>query len=257
MLGGMRSLTPYSENIMLNIVTMLLITAGGIGFFVIRELWEKRFRWRRLSMHTRVVITVSAVLTFGGALLLCLTEDIPFLGALFSSVSARTAGFSSYPLGGFSNAGLIVMETLMFVGASPGSTGGGVKTTTLFALVQGVKASATNRGEKAFHYSLPKDAFRKAVIIVAIGAFVVLTGTYLLSVFDPGVSLRDSFFEIVSAFGTVGLSTGITSGLSLPSKILSILIMYTGRLGPMTIATLWYFSGGERVSYPTGNISIG
>ena len=115
-LGGMRSLTPYSENIMLNIVTMLLITAGGIGFFVIRELWEKRFRWRRLSMHTRVVITVSAVLTFGGALLLCLTEDIPFLGALFSSVSARTAGFSSYPLGGFSNAGLIVMETLMFVG---------------------------------------------------------------------------------------------------------------------------------------------
>lgn len=256
-LGGMRSLTPYSENIMLNIVTMLLITAGGIGFFVIRELWEKRFRWRRLSMHTRVVITVSAVLTFGGALLLCLTEDIPFLGALFSSVSARTAGFSSYPLGGFSNAGLIVMETLMFVGASPGSTGGGVKTTTLFALVQGVKASATNRGEKAFHYSLPKDAFRKAVIIVAIGAFVVLTGTYLLSVFDPGVSFRDSFFEIVSAFGTVGLSTGITSGLSLPSKILSILIMYTGRLGPMTIATLWYFSGGERVSYPTGNISIG
>ena len=95
------------------------------------------------------------------------------------------------------------------------------------------------------------------MIIVAIGAFVVLTGTYLLSVFDPGVSLRDSFFEIVSAFGTVGLSTGITSGLSLPSKILSILIMYTGRLGPMTIATLWYFSGGERVSYPTGNISIG
>ena len=256
-LGGMRSLTPYSENIMLNIVTMLLITAGGIGFFVIRELWEKRFRWRRLSMHTRVVITVSAVLTFGGALLLWFTEDIPFLGALFSSVSARTAGFSSYPLSGFSNAGLIVMETLMFVGASPGSTGGGVKTTTLFALVQGVKASATNRGEKAFCYSLPKDAFRKAAVIVTIGAFVVLTGTYFLSVFDPGVSFRDSFFEIVSAFGTAGLSTGITPGLSLPSKILSMLIMYTGRLGPMTIATLWYFSGGERVSYPTGNISIG
>ena len=256
-LGGMRSLTPYSENIMLNIVTMLLITAGGIGFFVIRELWEKRFRWRRLSMHTRVVITVSAVLTFGGALLLCLTEDIPFLGALFSSVSARTAGFSSYPLGGFSNAGLIVMETLMFVGASPGSTGGGVKTTTLFALVQGVKASATNRGEKAFHYSLPKDAFRKAATICAMSILVIGTGTFLLLVFEKGLAISDAMFEMVSAFGTVGLSTGITPTLSTAGKLLSILVMFIGRLGPMTVATLWYFSRGERIAYPEGNISIG
>lgn len=86
---------------------------------------------------------------------------------------------------------------------------------------------------------------------------MVVTGTYLMTVFEPQLELRDILFEVVSAFGTVGLSTGITGGLSVPSKLLSILIMYTGRLGPLTIATLWHFTRGERTRYIEGNISIG
>lgn len=256
-LGNYQNLIPYRDDVLLNLVTCALIIFGGIGFLVIQEVVGKRFRWSRFSMHTKVVLTVSAALTAVGALLIKLTEDVTWLGAFFHSVSARTAGFSTYPLGEFSNAGLLVLTVLMFIGASPGSTGGGVKTTTFFVLLQGIKSAATNKTEKAFHYAVPADAFRKAAVITLLALGVILTGTYLMVVLDPGLTLTQALFETVSAFGTVGLSTGVTPGLSDGSKLLSIFIMYIGRLGPLTIATLWYFTKGERVRYPEGNIAIG
>lgn len=256
-LGGMRNLIPYQHSLLLNLVTCGLIFFGGIGFPVMSELAEKRFRWKKLSMHTRVVLSVSSILLIAGALLIKLTEDISWLGAVFFSFSARTAGFSTYPLGGFTKSGLCVVMMLMFIGASPGSTGGGIKTTTFFAILQGIKSAATNRSEKAFHYSLPPEAFRKAVIIALMGLGIIGVGTYLLCILEPNIPFLDILFEAVSAFGTVGLSTGITPSLGTASKLLSIMIMYIGRLGPMTIATLWYFNKGEGVRYPQGNISIG
>lgn len=256
-LGGMRNLIPYQHSLLLNLVTCGLIFFGGIGFPVMSELAEKRFRWKKLSMHTRVVLSVSSILLVAGALLIKLTEDISWLGAVFFSFSARTAGFSTYPLGGFTKSGLFVVMMLMFIGASPGSTGGGIKTTTFFAILQGIKSAATNRSEKAFHYSLPPEAFRKAVIIALMGLGIIGVGTYLLCILEPNIPFLDILFEAVSAFGTVGLSTGITPSLETASKLLSIMIMYIGRLGPMTIATLWYFNKGEGVRYPQGNISIG
>lgn len=256
-LGGMRNLIPYQHSLLLNLVTCGLIFFGGIGFPVMSELAEKRFRWKKLSMHTRVVLSVSSILLVAGALLIKLTEDISWLGAVFFSFSARTAGFSTYPLGGFTKSGLFVVMMLMFIGASPGSTGGGIKTTTFFAILQGIKSAATNRSEKAFHYSLPPEAFRKAVIIALMGLGIIGVGTYLLCILEPNIPFLDILFEAVSAFGTVGLSTGITPSLGTASKLLSIMIMYIGRLGPMTIATLWYFNKGEGVRYPQGNISIG
>ena len=256
-LGNFQNLIPYRDDVLLNLVTCGLIFFGGIGFLVIRELWDKRFRWRRLSMHARVVITVSLVLIAVGTVLLRFTENITWMGAFFHSVSARTAGFSTYPLGEFHSTGLMVLAVLMFIGASPGSTGGGIKTSTFFALLQGVKSAATNKSEKAFHYAVPRDAFRKAAVILLLALSVVVVGTFLMLVFDPEVALVDAMFEVVSAFGTVGLSTGITPGLSDASKLLSIVIMYIGRLGPLTIASLWYFSRGERISYPEGNLAIG
>lgn len=255
--GGGQSLTAYRSDVALNLITCALIILGGIGFLVIRELLDKRFRWKRLSMHAKVVLSVSGALIVGGALLVKLTENIPWLGALFNSVSARTAGFSTYPLGNFSNAGLLVMIFLMFVGASPGSTGGGIKTTTLFVLLQGMKSAATNRSEKAFRYSVPKDAFKKAAIITLLGMGIVFTGTFIFCALEPQLGLSDVLFEVVSAFGTVGLSTGITPTIGTGAKLLSIVLMYIGRLGPMTVAMLWYFSRGERARYPEGNISIG
>lgn len=256
-LGGMRNLIPYQHSLLLNLVTCGLIFFGGIGFPVMSELAEKRFRWKKLSMHTRVVLSVSSILLVAGALLIKLTEDISWLGAVFFSFSARTAGFSTYPLGGFTKSGLFVVMMLMFIGASPGSTGGGIKTTTFFAILEGIKSAATNRSEKAFHYSLPPEAFRKAVIIALMGLGIIGVGTYLLCILEPNIPFLDILFEAVSAFGTVGLSTGITPSLGTASKLLSIMIMYIGRLGPMTIATLWYFNKGEGVRYPQGNISIG
>lgn len=208
-------------------------------------------------MHTKVVLSVSAVLIVVGTILIKLTEEVTWLGAFFHSVSARTAGFSTYPLGTFSNAGLLVLTVLMFIGASPGSTGGGIKTSTFFVLLQGIKSAATNKSEKGFRYSVPADAFRKAAVITLIAAGVVITGTFLLVVMEPQISLMEALFEITSAFGTVGLSTGITPDLGDDSKLLSIIVMYIGRLGPLTIASLWYYTKGERARYPEGNIAIG
>ena len=256
-LGGGRNLAPIRDDILLNLVTCALIFFGGIGFLVIREMRTKKFSWKRYSMHAKVVLSVSAVLTLAGMLLLWLTERFSPLAALFHSVSARTAGFSTVPLGSFSEAGLLVMMVLMFIGASPGSTGGGIKTTTFFALLVGIRAAATNQSEKAFRYSLPRDAFRKAAVILILGLLLVVFGTLALMLLEPSVPLADALFEVISAFGTVGLSTGITPSLGAAAKILSILLMYIGRLGPLTVATLWYFSHGERVRFPEGDLTIG
>lgn len=128
-LGGLRNLIPYQENILLNFTTSFLILAGGLGFLVILDIGRHR-RFKLLSFHSKIVIVTSAVLVAAGMFLLKWTEDISWLGAFFQSVSARTAGFSTYPIGTFSNAGLFVLCILMFIGASPGSTGGGIKTST-------------------------------------------------------------------------------------------------------------------------------
>ena len=256
-LGNFQNLIPYQNNVLLNIVTCVLIFFGGIGFLVIREMLAKRCRWKRFSMHTKVVLSVSLALIVAGTLLIKLTEVVSWLGAFFHSVSARTAGFSTYSLGEFSDAGHLAIIVLMFIGASPGSTGGGIKTSTFFILLQGIKSSATNKMEEAFHYAVPANAFHKAAVITLIAIGVILTGTYVMVIMEPGVSTIDALFEMTSAFGTVGLSTGITPDLSVGAKLLSIMVMYIGRLGPLTIASLWYFIKGERTRYPEGNISIG
>lgn len=251
------SLISYQDNVLLNLVTCGLTIFGGIGFLVIKEVIDKRLCFRKFSMHAKVVITMSAALIAVGTVLIKLTENVTWLGAFFHSVSARTAGFSTYSIGEFSSAGLLILMPLMFIGASPGSMGGGIKTSTFFVLLQGIKASATNQGERAFHYAIPQGTFKKAAVITLMAFGVVISGTYFMIIMEPQIQFVDALFEVTSAFGTVGLSTGITSTLSDGSKILSVLIMYIGRLGPLTIATLWYFTKGARIQYPDGNIAIG
>ena len=251
------SLIPYQDNLLLNFSTCGLIFFGGIGFLVIRDVIDKRGNWKKLSMHSKVVLSMSLGLIVIGTLLIKLTEDVSWLGAFFYSISVRTAGFSTYNLGAFSNAGLLVLTVLMFIGASPGSTGGGVKTSTICVLFQGIKSAATNKSEKAFRYSLPQGAFKKAAVITLIALCTIITGTLLMVIMEPKLRLIDALFEVTSAVGTVGFSTGITSNLSIGSKILSIILMYIGRLGPLTIASLWHFNKLERVEYPEGNITVG
>ena len=134
-LGGLRNLIPYQNNILLNLTTSGLIIFGGLGFLVILDVLKKR-SFRKLTLHSKVVLTTTLTLLVAGTLLLKATEDITWLGAFFQSVSARTAGFSTYPIGEFTNAGLFTLIILMFIGASPGSTGGGIKTSTFFVLSQ-------------------------------------------------------------------------------------------------------------------------
>ncbi len=256
-LGSFQSLTNYESNIPLSLITAALIFLGGIGFLVIREVLAKGFRWKKLSMHSKVVLSMSVSLIVIGTLLIKLTENVSFLGAFFLSVSTRTAGFANYNLGSFGTSGIIVILILMFIGASPGSTGGGIKTSTFFVLLQNIKSAATGKSEKAFNYSIPHDSFKKAAVVVLLGLMVVLGSTYAVSIFEPTLPLRDLLFEMTSAYGTVGLSTGITPTLSVGAKIISIIVMYIGRLGPLTIVSLWYFSRGESFRYPEGNISVG
>lgn len=256
-IGNNVSLIPYQDNVLLNLTTCGLVIFGGIGFLVIQEIRIKRFHWKKYSLHARIVLTVTAFLLVAGTLLFKLSEDMDWMTAFFHSVSARTAGFSTCSLSEFSNAGLLAMMVLMFIGASPGSTGGGVKTTTFFVLFKGIQSAATNRRERAFRYSLPREAFRKAAVIVMLALSLIIGSTYLLILMDPQIPFIDALFEMVSAFATVGLSTGITPALSVGSKILSICIMFIGRLGPLTVASLWHFTNGDRVSFPEGDIAIG
>ncbi len=248
----------YHDNILLNIITTFLIILGGIGFLVIQEIKQHKFQWKKYSMHAKVVLSMSFILIATGTVLIKLTErNESWLGAYFHSVSARTAGFSTTNIADYSDAGLLLLIILMFIGASPGSTGGGIKTSTFFVLLQAIVSVATNKSEKAFKYAIPIDLVRKAAVITLLAFGVVISGTWLMLVMDPQIAFLDALFEVTSAFGTVGLSTGITPTLSTGSKLLSILVMYIGRLGPLTIATLWYFSKVERIKYPEGNIAIG
>ena len=255
-LGGLRNLIPYQADVLLNLTTCGLIICGGIGFLVMLDVLRCR-SFRKLTLHSKVVLTTTGVLLAVGTLLLKATEDITWLGAFFHSVSARTAGFSTYPIGSFTNAGLFVLIILMFIGASPGSTGGGIKTTTFFALMQEARTVFSKRLPGAFHRTLPQEMLRKSSVIALLSALVVFIGTFLLCILEPEYDFIQLLFEVVSAFGTVGLSTGITPDLSVAGKLVIILTMYTGRLGAFTLLSVWINRPEPSVRYTEEQIMIG
>lgn len=255
-LGGLQNLIPYQSNILLNLTTCGLIIFGGLGFLVIREIIVYK-KFSKFSLHTKVVIVMTAFLLIVGTIFLKATEDISWLGAFFFSTSARTAGFSTYPLGSFTEAGLFTLTILMFIGASPGSTGGGIKTTTMFTLFRSIYSTATNKYCTAFKRKIPTNTIIKAFNLIILALLVVCIGTFMLSVLEPNYSFMQLLFETTSAFGTVGLSTGITPDLTDSSKIILSVIMFIGRLGPMTMATIWSFKQTQGASYSEEAVIIG
>ena len=255
-LGGLRNLTPYQTDVLLNLTTCGLIIFGGLGFLVILDIGKTR-SFRKLSLHSKAVISTTAVLLIAGTLLLKATEDMSWLGAFFHSVSARTAGFSTYPMGELTNAGLFVLVILMFIGASPGSTGGGIKTTTCFVLMQQVRAIFSKRNLGAFRRSISGKTVHKSFVITLLSVLVVCLGTFLLCILEPDCTFIQLLFEEVSAFGTVGLSTGITPGLSVASKMVVILTMYTGRVGAFTLLSMWINRPESGARYTEESITIG
>ena len=255
-LGGLRNLITYQNNILLNLTTSGLIIFGGLGFLVILDVLKKR-SFRKLTLHSKVVLTTTLTLLVAGTLLLKATEDITWLGAFFQSVSARTAGFSTYPIGEFTNAGLFTLIILMFIGASPGSTGGGIKTSTFFVLSQHVRSLFTKRHISAFRRNIPSEVFSKACTISLLSLLLVCVGTFFLCVLEPEYSFVQLLFEEVSAFGTVGLSTGITPTLSVASKLILIFTMFAGRVGTFTLLTMWIDRPAPSVRYTEESVSIG
>ncbi len=255
-LGGLRNLIPYQNNVLLNLTTCGLIIFGGLGFFVIKEIIHKR-NFKKFTLHSKVVITMTAALLIIGTLTMKLTEDITWLGAFFFSTSARTAGFSTYPVGDFTNAGLFALIILMFIGASPASTGGGIKTTTFFALIRSTISVATNKHCTAFKRKMPNEIIYRAFILTFLSVVLVCIDSFIISILEPQYTFIQILFEVVSAFGTVGLSTGITPDLSVISKLIIIFTMFIGRLGPLTIATIWIFKPLSSVTYSEESITIG
>lgn len=255
-LGGLRNLIPYQSNVLLNLTTCGLIIFGGLGFLVILDIIKKR-SFRKLSLHSKVVITTTVILLVVGTLLLKATEDISWMGAFFHSVSARTAGFSTYPIGEFTNAGLFTLIILMFIGASPGSTGGGIKTSTFFVLMQEVRSLFTKKHIGAFHRSISAEALSKASIISLLSVLLVCIGTFLLCILEPEYSFVQLLFEEVSAFGTVGLSTGITPSLGDGSKLVLIFTMFAGRVGTFTLLSIWIDRPAPSARFTEEPITIG
>lgn len=256
LLGGFKSLVDYNDNILLNLTTAGLIIFGGLGFIVIKEIIHKH-NYKKFSLHTKVVLTMTIFLLIIGTIVLKMTDKLTWLEAFFMSVSTRTAGYATYPMNAFTNAGLFVMIILMFIGASPGSTGGGIKTTTAFVMFRNAYCVSTNKHCSAFKRSIPHDVIAKAFIICLMAMSLVCLDTLIISTIEPDFTFIQVLFEVVSAFGTVGLSTGITPELSSASKVILILTMFIGRLGPLTIATLWTFKPLSEVRYSEETLTIG
>ena len=249
-LGGGHSLIPYCNNLWLNLVTDGMIVLGGIGFMVMLDVLRCRGRFRKLTLHSKVVLSTTAVLILGGAMLLWLTEPISFLAALFQSITPRTAGFSTIDIGAMTNAGLLVIMILMFIGALPGSTGGGIKTTTFFVLMQEVRSIFSKRRLGAFRRRLPEESLTKA-------ATITLLGTIVLCVLEPQHSFVQLLFEQISAYSTAGLTMGITPSLHAASKVVLIATMFIGRVGAFTLLSLWVSRPEPSAKYTEEAITIG
>lgn len=270
--GAYSSLTPYSANYYVQAVVMFLIIAGGLGFMVWVEIGEFRKR-RRLSLHARVVLVFSAILWLGGALGFALMEwrnprtlgQLPVVGklmaSLFQSVSTRTAGMNTVDLAGCTPVCKLMMSALMFIGAAPGSTGGGVKVTSFAVLVLTIRSVAQGRDECIIdeHRIDYKTVYRALTIIVlgALAAFVSTVVVYYNTA--ESVSVIDSLFESFSAFGTVGLSVGVTAHMNSGAKLLYMLVMFMGRVGPASLAISLASRPDEMRGkiLPDGHINVG
>lgn len=256
------NLMSYRGDALINLTVMMLIILGGIGFLVLHELARERTRssslkqhWNRISLHSKMVTSVTAVLLAGGAIFFLISEwsytlnGLPFwekiLAALFQSVTPRTAGFNTLDYSAMNNLTLLATIILMFIGASPGSTGGGIKTSSLGVLLALSRARLTGAEHvHVFKRSVCDETISRAFAIFVISVVILMLGTAVLLLTEAGgVSLKASrglfiefLFETASAFGTVGLSMGVTPSLTAWGKFLLVLVMYTGRLGPLVIA---------------------
>lgn len=241
-----QSLCGYAGDWLVNLTIMSLIVIGGIGFFVWDDIATKKLKVHRYTLHTKLVLMTTLALIIGGALFFFFTEqsnvlrNMPFAeriwASFFQSVTARTAGFNTVDTGALTEGSKFVTILLMFVGGSPGSTAGGIKTTTLIVLLVCVRSNM--RQEKGYNIldrRLDEEVVRKACTVMCTNLLLMLTATIVMLVLQP-FALTDVLFETASAIGTVGMTTGITRSICSISKAVLIFLMYCGRIGSLTFA---------------------
>lgn len=244
--GVYSSFTAFADDWLVNIVVMALIVIGGVGFVVWDDMLTYRLKLRQYHLHSKIVLFMTTVLIFGGAALFLLVErgatgaghslGDQILAALFDSVTARTAGFNTVDTAALSDSGKLLTIILMFIGGSPGSTAGGVKTTTIMVLMlYSFSYMRKNRGTSIYGRSLEDDALRKASAVFFTNLMLALSVAFLIGGIQK-IPMLDLLFETFSAIGTVGMSTGITRELNNISRVLIIFLMYCGRVGSLSFA---------------------
>ncbi|MDD5613543.1 MAG: potassium transporter TrkG [Candidatus Omnitrophica bacterium] len=255
-----------------NFIMIVLILTGGVGFLVLFDLsrWCKAKLFKkdlRLTLHSKIVIVTTVILIFTWTIFLFVTEQNQvlqsyslgnkWLAACFQSVTARTAGLNTIEIANLQASSKLFLGTLMFIGASPGSTGGGIKTVTLALLILGV-LTLLKGGEqiKIGNRAIPIYLFEKAVVIVMLSLIWVIAAMTILFIIERHQPL-DLIFEVISAFGTVGLSCGITDSLTPPGKFIIILTMLFGRIGPMTLAIALANKEDANFKLPEEGVMVG
>jgi trk system potassium uptake protein TrkH len=276
------SFIAFQNDMVVNGTMTAMIIIGGLGFFVLADLnlmerLSSLKRPKRFSLHTKIVFAITALLILTGTLLVLLLEwrnglaGLPLwnkvVTSFFQSVTARTAGFNTMVTGNLTNPTLFLLIVFMFIGASPGSTGGGIKTSTLGILIALVISRLKGRRNvELFRRSVPLNIVGKAVSVAALGIITIALGTMLLSVTEGKLLIAEInrgrflelLFETTSAFGTVGLSTGVTPNLTVLGKFIVIITIFIGRIGPLSLA----LAVGQRISrrhyeFPEENVMVG
>ena len=266
--GG--SLVTYVTDPVVNLIIMVLIALGGLGFFVWDDVLRNK-RFKRLTVHSRLVLVISGGLTVVGAGLFALLEwnnpgtlgslsaGEKLLAALFQSVTTRTAGFYTIAQGALTDASLVLTDILMLIGGSSGSTAGGVKTVTVAVLLLSIVATARGRSRvTVFHRTIHPRQISDAVSVVGMALIIAFGGAMFLSV-SNGLPFMDCIYETISAIATVGLTTGITPSLNAISQIIIIVLMFFGRVGIMTISLGFLLSdrAEERYRFAETKVMIG
>lgn len=274
------SLCSYATNPVINLVTSLLIVFGGLGYIVwwdvIRLLKSrvsgKKLGLKSLTLHSKIVLTTTAVLLIGGGVLFLAFEynnpltikDMSFYDkiqvAFFQSVTTRTAGFMSVPQENLTNASAILALVLMFIGGSPVGTAGGIKTVTFAVIVVSAVASVKNRDSvDVFNRTIAKQTVSKAVAVACMSGFIVVLSTLLLSFVTPDAGVIDIAYETVSATATVGLSRNLTSSLGVLGKLIITATMYFGRVGPISLAVALNLrkQNTSIIKNPTEDVRVG
>lgn len=267
--GAYSSLVSFADDGVMILTTSFLILIGGIGFLVWDDVVQHKWHFRKYRLHSKLVLTVTLGITLVTTVLFLLLERnhtnaaLPFgqqlLNAFFDSVTPRTAGFNSVDTNALHPASGALTTLLMFVGGSPGSTAGGIKTTTLAVLLICCVSNLFNRsGYNLFRRRLPSEVLVQAVSVAGIQLLLALTGIFLVSAAQPELALTDVIFECFSAIDTVGMTTGVTRDLSSFSRVVIMAMMYCGRLGSLTFAMVFVQRKQKEIlRFPEETVSIG